>query len=528
MWENTYGTNSGTEWAGRSFWVCTENWENQNYPISVPLYNNIGGFDNGYVPMFGIIGKDYKVYYNSNSTNFEQQLKLAMNGMYDSAAPLAPSNFSVTPDGEGALSVDLSWTNPSQTIGQAPLPSISNINLYLDGELVNSFESPEVGAEMSYTDNSISEEGLHIYKIQCVNEAGKGIPCSKTVYIGEDAPGMVTGLNLVDNNGVADLSWTNPMVGAHNGYYVENSITSYTITRNDGEEFTLEGMTTSFSDNSITLAGNYSYTVVANNNVGAGLEAVSNTVSFIPNSTLLLETFENFPPEGWTVQGENWRASYANYAGGTAPEAKFGWSPQTVGDQYLITRPLDTSGKSSISIAFNNMIDYYGPGYECKIVTSTDMENWEVAHTFPGQDIGPELFSTEISNDHVGSETFYLAFMFSGDSYQINDWYIDDVSIALNSSIDEFNSVKEFTLSQNYPNPFNPTTTISFNTSSRSAVNLAVFNSNGELVSTLVDKDMSSGYHSVEFNAESLNSGVYFYKLSVNGISETKKMILVK
>ncbi len=83
------------------------------------------------------------------------------------------------------------------------------------------------------------------------------------------------------------------------------------------------------------------------------------------------------------------------------------------------------------------MINHYGPGYECKLVTSTDMENWEVIHTFPGQNIGPELFSTEISNNHVGSETLYIAFMFSGNSYQINNWYIDNVVVTKDDSVQD-------------------------------------------------------------------------------------------
>ena len=84
-------------------------------------------------------------------------------------------------------------------------------------------------------------------------------------------------------------------------------------------------------------------------------------------------------------------------------------------------------------------------------------------------------------------------------------------------------------LYQNYPNPFNPITEISYSISILSDVELSIFNVNGELVEILVDKQKDKGNYSIQFNAESLNSGIYFYKLSVDGITtQTRKMILIK
>lgn len=87
---------------------------------------------------------------------------------------------------------------------------------------------------------------------------------------------------------------------------------------------------------------------------------------------------------------------------------------------------------------------------------------------------------------------------------------------------------KEFALAQNYPNPFNPTTTLSFNVANDAKVALNVYNAQGQLVKELVNKEMKAGVHSVEFNGADLNSGVYFYKLNVNGNVATKKMVLTK
>ncbi|NOS86085.1 MAG: T9SS type A sorting domain-containing protein [Ignavibacteria bacterium] len=86
----------------------------------------------------------------------------------------------------------------------------------------------------------------------------------------------------------------------------------------------------------------------------------------------------------------------------------------------------------------------------------------------------------------------------------------------------------EFALSQNYPNPFNPNTVISYSIASEGNVTLKVFNSTGQQVSELVNANQSAGIYNVEFNASSLSSGVYFYRLDANGFTATNKMILVK
>jgi hypothetical protein len=93
---------------------------------------------------------------------------------------------------------------------------------------------------------------------------------------------------------------------------------------------------------------------------------------------------------------------------------------------------------------------------------------------------------------------------------------------------EEVSLTKDFSLMQNYPNPFNPSTEIRFALKNEGKVKLSVFNTKGELVANLKNEKMAKGTHSVNFDATALNSGVYFYKLDVNGMAETKKMILTK
>ncbi len=90
----------------------------------------------------------------------------------------------------------------------------------------------------------------------------------------------------------------------------------------------------------------------------------------------------------------------------------------------------------------------------------------------------------------------------------------------------------EFSLGQNYPNPFNPSTKIKFEIPEQSSgkvnAKLVIYNSLGAEVSTLVNSQLGSGSYEVEFNAANIASGVYFYRLTVGGFVETKRMMVLK
>jgi hypothetical protein len=90
------------------------------------------------------------------------------------------------------------------------------------------------------------------------------------------------------------------------------------------------------------------------------------------------------------------------------------------------------------------------------------------------------------------------------------------------------NILSEYHLSQNYPNPFNPTTNIEFKIKASGKVQLKVYNMLGEEVATIIDKQMAAGFHRINFDASTLTSGIYFYKLMANEFVATKKMIIMK
>ena len=87
---------------------------------------------------------------------------------------------------------------------------------------------------------------------------------------------------------------------------------------------------------------------------------------------------------------------------------------------------------------------------------------------------------------------------------------------------------KNFALAQNYPNPFNPSTTISFDLPSKSFVSLKVFDLIGRVVATIVSEELSAGTYSWQWNASTLSSGIYLYRLEAGSFTQTKKLVLIK
>ncbi len=85
-----------------------------------------------------------------------------------------------------------------------------------------------------------------------------------------------------------------------------------------------------------------------------------------------------------------------------------------------------------------------------------------------------------------------------------------------------------YSLANNYPNPFNPSTTIEFSLPKRNHVTLRVFTVLGQILTTLVDEDLTTGTYKVRWNAGEHASGIYYYRMDAGAYSNTKKLLLMK
>jgi hypothetical protein len=142
-------------------------------------------------------------------------------------------------------------------------------------------------------------------------------------------------------------------------------------------------------------------------------------------------------------------------------------------------------------------------------------EQW-VSVDIPLSDFEPTVNLTEV---------FQLMFTGNGTIYLDNIYFSTMVS-----DVKEIQGAlpSNYNLEQNYPNPFNPTTNIRFNLPEANQVMLKVYNTLGQEVATLVNGFMNAGTFEVNFDANNLPTGTYFYSISAGDFKSVKKMILIK
>ena len=146
--------------------------------------------------------------------------------------------------------------------------------------------------------------------------------------------------------------------------------------------------------------------------------------------------------------------------------------------------------------------------------------NWETLGFVEGKRTTTETNFYSFIDKNLKNNTIY--------SYRLKQ--IDSDGTFKYSSIVKVNyqTVTSYNLSQNFPNPFNPGTKITFIIPEAGNVKLTVHNIIGEIVSTLVNRKMEEGVHSIIFDATAFPSGIYVYRIEVNDFVSTKKMMLVK
>ena len=164
--------------------------------------------------------------------------------------------------------------------------------------------------------------------------------------------------------------------------------------------------------------------------------------------------------------------------------------------------------------------------------TATELNNqlFEVQRSFEGSDFASVGFVNGKGTTTERQDYTYRDKILTDGKYYYRLKQIDYLSRYQYSNVIEIElrAFNSFLLEQNYPNPFNPTTTIGYGIKEKSNVKIIVLNSIGEEVALLVNEEKESGYHTVEFNAADLPSGVYFYQLKAGSFVETKKMTLLK
>ena len=197
-------------------------------------------------------------------------------------------------------------------------------------------------------------------------------------------------------------------------------------------------------------------------------------------------------------------------------------SESTIGVNYSLTQTWDT-GTGNIVGADPQFSDPAGGNYTLTNISpainagnpSTDLSLYPGGPSSPVDLAGnPRVFDGETDIIDMG------AFEFQGEP---------DLSVSIDGSgIPGETLPKQITLSQNYPNPFNPSTNIQFELPQAGPVQLEVYDMVGRRVATLINEQVTAGSHTITFDAGSLSSGVYTYRLRAGGQIFTRQLTLIK
>jgi hypothetical protein len=177
---------------------------------------------------------------------------------------------------------------------------------------------------------------------------------------------------------------------------------------------------------------------------------------------------------------------------------------------------------TNVNLSWVTATELNNQGFD--VERSSDQTEWERIGFVEGNGTSTQMnyYSYSDKSLEVGKYYYRLKQLDFDGSFEYSDAIEVEVAVPL-----------EFALQQNYPNPFNPSTKINFSLASDSKVTMKVFNILGQEVVTLVDGNLAAGEHEINFNASSLNSGVYLYQINAEGadgkrFSSVKKMILSK
>lgn len=227
----------------------------------------------------------------------------------EKGTPSAVSDFECVPGANGATTVALYWMNPTQTFDGKELSSLTDIKVYRDRELIKTFENPEMGEEMSYTDDlGDVKGGYHFYSVVASNSVGEGAEEKVRIFVGRDIPADITTLTLQhDGYDKAVISWNQPELGP-NGGYVDASSLSYKVVRKPDGRVIADGLKqTTVSDENISPVSQYSYSVVASNADGESNAVETETRVFGPAYSMPVTfDFTAFDADNsWTVMDAN-------------------------------------------------------------------------------------------------------------------------------------------------------------------------------------------------------------------------------
>ena len=158
-------------------------------------------------------------------------------------------------------------------------------------------------------------------------------------------------------------------------------------------------------------------------------------------TTFISEHFDSSTaPAGWQVQGSgtsNWGISATQNAGGEANELVLVWQPQFNGTSRMVMPAVDLTGVSSVVFSFKHALDNYSGGHTLGVATSSDGgTTWNVGwqQTYSSSNVW--TVTENISTADMGNNNVNFCIFYTGNSYNINNWYFDDIEVFSMENLD--------------------------------------------------------------------------------------------
>jgi hypothetical protein len=176
---------------------------------------------------------------------------------------------------------------------------------------------------------------------------------------------------------------------------------------------------------------------------------------------------------------------------------------------------------NNVTLLWGTLSEINNSGFQVhRKYNNAEAGNWQVISFIPGSGTTNEPKEYSFTDAKLNSGKYY--YRLKQIDYNGNFEYFSLPNYA------DITAPKNFELEQNYPNPSNPGSKISYRIPIDAFVTLKIYDVSGKEIKTLVNFFQGAGYHTVEFNGADFSSGVYFYRISANGYTDVKKMIIVK
>ena len=231
---------------------------------------------------------------------------------------------------------------------------------------------------------------------------------------------------------------------------------------------------------------------------------------------------------------------------------KFAWEDQRLDDGGIYAQDINPSGQLGEPVTPVELTSFTASAFGNNVVlnwtTATEKNNWGFEVERKVRSPASGIYAGSDKQKSVGSQWEKVGFVrgygtttdpksysftdqnLASGNYEYRLKQIDfDGSYEYSNIVEvEVNAPLQFALSQNYPNPFNPSTQIEYTIPEDGYVSLKVYNALGQEVANLVNGIQKAGSHDLTFNASSVSSGVYYYRIESGENVSVKKMMVIK